>query len=126
MTSDEQLHFRGDNDQGPDMWQRQASRCQSKRPHEGRFEPRVAHSHAGGLTPLLYSISEVCQLLRIGRTTLFAEVAAGELAPVKIHARTLFRPSDVAAYVERKRAQTTRRRRPASHPRRNVDGDKWL
>lgn len=57
-------------------------------------------------TPRLLDVNDVCQLLRIGRTTLFAEVKAGELARIKINRRTLFDPADVAAFVERKRRST--------------------
>jgi excisionase family DNA binding protein len=65
--------------------------------------------------PLL-DVEQLCDLLGVGRTTIFEEINAGELAAIKIHRRTLFDQRDVAEYLERKREAARRRRSPG--PRR--------
>jgi excisionase family DNA binding protein len=52
------------------------------------------------LAPLLYTVSEVCTVLRMSRTQFYAQVGAGRLATVKQGASTRVTAEDLAAYVK--------------------------
>lgn len=48
----------------------------------------------------LLNVNEVCELLQIGRTTLYRLVNEGQIRKVSIGAqRTLFRPVDIADFI---------------------------
>lgn len=53
---------------------------------------------------LLYSTSEACALLNIGKTKLFELKANGELLPTYIGSSLLFAADDLADFVQRRRA----------------------
>lgn len=57
--------------------------------------------------PMLLDLEDVCELLHLGRTTVFAAIKAGELARIKINRRTLFDPADVAAFIALKKELTS-------------------
>lgn len=77
-------------------------------------------AHADML-PLL-GVHELCEILGVGRTTVFEEIHAGELPAIKIHRRTLFDQRDIADYLERKRAAAESRRRSSGPQRRTQHG----
>jgi excisionase family DNA binding protein len=54
-----------------------------------------------GYDERLLSVVEVAKLLGVSRPTVYRLVIDGELPVVKIRDRTLFRPTDVEALVER-------------------------
>jgi len=55
------------------------------------------------MTPLvpLMTVTELKDILRLGRSKIYDEVARGELVAFKRNRKTLFRASDVQAYIER-------------------------
>jgi excisionase family DNA binding protein len=57
------------------------------------------------IEPLAYSIDEAAARLRIGRTKLYAEIAAGELASFHIGDRRLITPEALQQYLARKQRQ---------------------
>jgi predicted site-specific integrase-resolvase len=57
--------------------------------------------------PLLYSIDQTCARLNVGRTTLYAEMAAGELDYVQIRDRRLTTDEQQRAYIERKQRRAS-------------------
>ena len=58
---------------------------------------------AAAVEPLLYSIPETCARLGgIGRTMLYAEIAAGKLETVKIGDRRFTTDEQQRAYIERR------------------------
>lgn len=59
------------------------------------YHPAVAPSQ------LAYTVQQAASLLGIGRTTLYTLVQTGDLAPVKIRRRTLFRHDDLVAILDR-------------------------
>lgn len=62
----------------------------------------AAHEHA----PLLYTVSEVLTMLRMGRTQFYAQVNAGRLRIVKQGGSTRVAADDLAAYVNLLRAES--------------------
>ena len=50
--------------------------------------------------PLL-TVAEVKGILRLSRTKIYDEVTRGELVAFKLNRKTLFRASDVQAYIDR-------------------------
>jgi Helix-turn-helix domain len=54
-----------------------------------------------GLVKAAYGVGETLELLSIGRTSLYAAVKRGELAPVKFGKKTLFCASDLATFLVR-------------------------
>ena len=48
----------------------------------------------------LFEVEQVCGALKIGRSTLYKLVNSRELKAVKLLGRTLFRPTDVAEFVD--------------------------
>src|SRR6185369_7190859 len=51
--------------------------------------------------PQLLTVAEVLAVLRVSRATLWRLTSRGDLPVVRIGDRTLFRPRDVARFVER-------------------------
>lgn len=51
-------------------------------------------------TPLLHSIQSSTQILGIGRSSLYALIADGEICSVKIGRRTLITDREIRRYVE--------------------------
>ena len=49
---------------------------------------------------LAYSIQEVCGLLSIGRTTLYALIGQGDLTVLKIGRRTLISAKSLDAFIQ--------------------------
>ncbi|MFA7584924.1 MAG: helix-turn-helix domain-containing protein [Novosphingobium sp.] len=54
-------------------------------------------------TKIAYTIKEASAACGISRTTIYGLIKDGELAPVKIGARTLIAHADIEALIERKR-----------------------
>lgn len=54
------------------------------------------HSH------LANTVNDACRRLGVGRTTLYALIAAGEIRAIKVASRTLIPESQLVAFVERK------------------------
>jgi excisionase family DNA binding protein len=50
--------------------------------------------------PIAYSVSEACKVSRIGRTSLYQAIRAGELRAVKRFKRTLILADDLRRWVE--------------------------
>jgi len=88
-------------------------RHHSDRQQDAMFEiasgdrQRVDDPRDFGLTKAAYSVSEVLELLSIGRTSLYAAVKRRELTPVKFGRKTLFYASDLAAFLARLRQAGT-------------------
>jgi len=53
----------------------------------------------------LLTIPTVCNLLQVGRSTIYSLVARGHLRPVKVGAATRFAASDIDAFIERLREE---------------------
>lgn len=56
-------------------------------------------------TPLLYTVPEALAMLRMGRTTFYAEVNARRLQIIKRGRSTLVTADDIAAYVNLLRSE---------------------
>jgi hypothetical protein len=54
-----------------------------------------------GFVKAAYGVGETLELLRIGRTSLYAPVKRGDLTPVKFGKKTLFCASDLATFLMR-------------------------
>jgi excisionase family DNA binding protein len=67
----------------------------------GHLDPRAL-----GLVKAAYSVRETCELLSIGRSSLYEAVKRRELKPVKLGGRTLFLAGDLAAFLRRLGAAT--------------------
>lgn len=50
--------------------------------------------------PLLRTIDESTEILRVSRTTLYREIRAGRLEAVKVNGSTRIRESELRRYVE--------------------------
>ena len=49
--------------------------------------------------PLAHTINESCEAARVGRTTLYEEIAAGRLIARKVGRRTIILPSDSQSWL---------------------------
>jgi excisionase family DNA binding protein len=56
---------------------------------------------------LAYGLSEACQLLGLGRTTLYAAIKSGELKARKVRRRTLILHDDLIAFLKALPASAT-------------------
>lgn len=74
---------------------------------EGIRQDLCADPRAFGLTKIAYAVRETLELLSIGRTTLYAVVKRGELTPVKLGKKTLFYATDLAAFMDGLRIQSS-------------------
>jgi len=54
--------------------------------------------HTGSECELL-TMEQVCDALKIGRSTLYKLVYSNSIIAVKLRGRTLFRPDDIAKYI---------------------------
>lgn len=52
------------------------------------------------LTALAYSIAEACALSSVGRTTLYAAIARGDLKTKKVGRRTLITMQDLKSWLD--------------------------
>jgi len=57
----------------------------------------ITMSH--GTDHQLLNMEQVCDALKIGRSTLYKLVNDNSLVAVKLRGRTLFRPNDIANYI---------------------------
>lgn len=48
-----------------------------------------------------YSIAELCQIIGLGKTTVYSEISAGRIKTLKAGRRTLVPATEVAAFLER-------------------------
>lgn len=74
------------------------TRCRPRRISEPGADRRC-------MTPRLYRISEVAELLSCGRTTVYALIKAGELKSVKVAGLRRVHADDLADYLDRLRQQ---------------------
>jgi excisionase family DNA binding protein len=51
-------------------------------------------------SPLAYSVSEACEVARVGRTSLYQAIRAGELRAVKRAKRTLVLADDLRRWLQ--------------------------
>jgi excisionase family DNA binding protein len=63
----------------------------------GYLDPRAL-----GLVKAAYSVRETCELLSIGRSSLYAAVKRGELRRVKVGKRTLLCATDLVSFLARR------------------------
>lgn len=54
-----------------------------------------------GLLKAAYSIAEFCELVSLGRSSVFEEMKSGRLRKVKVGRRTLIPASEATAWLER-------------------------
>ena len=54
---------------------------------------------SNNLEPLAYTIDESCAAARVGRTTLYEEIAAGRLIARKVGRRTVILRSDLESWL---------------------------
>lgn len=54
-----------------------------------------------------YSVTEICQLTGLGRTTVFIEIAAGRLPARKIGRRTIVLAHDLNVYISTRPLRTS-------------------
>jgi excisionase family DNA binding protein len=52
------------------------------------------------MTQLTYTIPEACTAVRVGRTFLYQEIAAGRLRAIKSGRKTLIRADDLRQWIE--------------------------
>lgn len=52
------------------------------------------------MEPLAYRVEEAAALTKLGRTTLYREIAAGRLEAIKVGARTLIPRQALEDYIE--------------------------
>jgi excisionase family DNA binding protein len=63
----------------------------------GHLDPRAL-----GLGKAAYSVRETCELLSIGRSSLYAAVKRGELRRIKVGNRTLLCAHDLVSFLTRR------------------------
>ncbi len=51
------------------------------------------------LDPLAHTIDELCLVAKVGRTTVYKEIAAGRLIARKVGRRTIILPSDSQSWL---------------------------
>lgn len=68
----------------------------------------------------LHSIKETCDYLGIGRTSLYALIAAGDVIAIKIGRRTLISGQSLESFVEAAEKNAELNRRPSGHPSTNI------
>jgi excisionase family DNA binding protein len=56
---------------------------------------------------VLLKVEEAAELLRVGRTTVYALIKSGELASVPVGRLRRIRPADLAAYADSLRSTST-------------------
>ncbi len=64
-----------------------------------RWHPLVAHG-AMSMNKLAYSINETARLLSMGRTSIYAMIAAGRLETFKLGTRTLIKADSIRRLVD--------------------------
>lgn len=73
----------------------------------GVHSSRPLDPRSFGLVKATYSVHETLAQLSVGRTSLYALVKRGELKSVKMGRKTLFCASDIAAFLDRLRAESS-------------------
>ena len=73
------------------------------------------------MRPLMLSVEQVCRLLGVGRTTLWAMVRDGEIGAVKRGARLLFPLPTIEDYVAEQAARARKQAEQRRHLRRYRD-----
>jgi excisionase family DNA binding protein len=48
---------------------------------------------------LAYTINEACEAIGVGRTTIYEEIALGNLLACKVHKRTIIRADDLERFL---------------------------
>jgi excisionase family DNA binding protein len=66
------------------------------------------------LEPLAYSVNDLARVAGLGRTTAFAEIAAGRLVATKVGRRTLVLRHDLERYLAERRAESLAGRQEAA------------
>lgn len=69
----------------------------SARSSKNHIAVAASHTCVEGLR--LLTVKEVTALTGLGRSTLYAAMAAGKLCKTKVGGATRFRPADIAAYI---------------------------
>lgn len=49
----------------------------------------------------VYSIAELCQILGLGKTTIYSAIGAGQIKTLKVGRRTIIPATEVAAFLDR-------------------------
>jgi hypothetical protein len=89
--------------------QRRTTQDAGSRNLPGAIDVSHIDPRAFGLVKVAYGVGETLELLSLGRTSLYAAVKRGELAPVKFGKKTLFYAMDLAAFLARLKDTPCRR-----------------
>jgi len=54
-----------------------------------------------------YSIAELCKILGIGKTSVYAQIQAGNIKTLKVGRRTIVPAGEIGAFLERIAASTS-------------------
>jgi excisionase family DNA binding protein len=71
----------------------------------------------------LHSIKQTCNYLGIGRSSLYALIAAGDVVAMKIGRRTLISDQSLECFVKAAEKSAELRRRPSQHASTNLTSE---